>query len=216
MNNQLTSYIHNIQITMDNILEIIDNKIRENAPQADLYMCRIILFQFFQVKYKNLKNIDYVGYILYGNRKGQQITYSLDVTDIGTLNNAGVLSEVFEIEYNDDYYDLLIDFYSEQQLNQKFRQIIEINNIICSDLNDNYVMFNDIKNYNSDLFRTYQKKVLNKNGTISRARRFNQNAYFHFRFFRLSEEFAPYENILWEALKEQFPHRLMIPLVRGK
>lgn len=222
MNNQLTLNIQKTTITKENILEIIDNKIKENAQKADLYMCRLVLFQYFQIKYKNNKNLDYVGYILYGmpttdpKTKLKKMIYTLDVTDIGTLCNAGVLSEINEIDYNDNFYNLLTEFYSEQQLNDKFTLIANKNTINLSSQITTKQKFECLKNINSNLFRTYERKVLNKDGTVSRRRRFKSDAYFYFRFFRLSDEFLPHEQILWEALKEQFPHRLMIPLVRGR
>lgn len=202
------------EITKDNILDIIDRKIKENAPKADLYMCQVILYQFLKVMYSQNNKHDYVGYIMYGNRQNGVTTYSLDVTNIGTLKNAGILSEVIDIEYDDSFYELLMTYYSENELKNKFLKILNDNNIKY-DSDNSYHLYKTIKQTNKDLLKTYEDKISNQDGTASKNRRFRKKTYFYFRFFRLSDVMKNNENILWEQLQKKYGWRNEFSLIRG-
>ncbi len=188
-----------------NILQEIENDLRVNF-NGNLATCRLVLFQFFQLKYENGQNFEYVGYLVNRFKKGDKIVPSIDIPEIGALSNAGILEEVKDVEYNDYFYHLLTQFYSETQLNSIFQTIIKENNILCLNGCNNLATFETIKNFDENLFKTYED---NKKS-------YRKNAYFAFRFFKLSEKYAPYENELWELLKEQYGYRLACPLVRGK
>ena len=187
-----------------NILQEIEKDIRKKF-NGNIAQCRLVLFQFFQLKYENGNNYDYIGYFVNRFKKDGKTISCLDVSPIATLKDAGILEEVFDIEYDDYFYHLLTQFYSETLLNTMFQTIMKDNNILCLNGCDNHTTFETIKNFDKNLFKTYEKKG-----------NYRKNVYFAFRFFRLSDKYAPYEKELFEELKKQYGYRLNFPLVRGK
>ena len=172
--------------TKENILDEINKDLRK-AYNGELFKIRLVLFQFFQLKYISKFKPNYIGYILYKN--------TLDVLEVGTLSNAKIFTEVKDIEVNDYYFELLGQFYSELNLKEKFTSILKSQNIQFPLDSSLYNLFLILKNNNENIFR--------------------QREYFHFRFFKLSDKYAPYESILWEALKEVYGWRLKYKLRRG-
>ena len=172
--------------TKENILDEINEDLRKEY-NGDLYKCRLVLFQFFQLKHLSKFNPDYIGYILYNN--------IINVLEVGTLSNAKILTEVKDIKITDYFFELLGQFYNEKFLKEKFASILKSQNIQFSLDSSLYDLFKTLKNNNENIFR--------------------QREYFPFRFFKLSDKYAPYESILWEALKEESGWRLKYELKRG-
>lgn len=211
------------ELTKENIISEIHNDIEQfekkdtqKEVKSDKYMCRFNLFQFLQLKYLKNKNHAYVGYLMQffinDNNKKQ---YSLVNSVIGTLKQAGILSELDEIEIDDDFYELLCQYYSDDYLNQTFLKIISENGIeYDKKISQNYELFNVIKKYDKTIFYTYYRKITKK-GEISKNKFVKENAYFFFRYFCLSDKYLQYENVLWESLKEEFGWRLKYKIVRN-
>lgn len=177
--------------TKENILDEI-NKDLKKAYNGELFKCRLILFQFFQIKEQQ----EYVGYIMHKSKNNEgKYQYTLDISEIGTLNNANILTEVKKINIDDYFFKLLLQFYSEQTLKIKFTSILDSQNIAYEDKNTLYELFLSIKEHNEDIFRNRE--------------------YFSFRFFKLSDKYAPSKNILYEALLPEFSWRLNYKIKRG-
>ena len=103
------------QLTSENILDEINKDIESSGLKTDKYVCRLTLYQFFRAKYEN--NRDYVGYILYGRKTPDgKNSYTLDISNIGTLNTVGILTELDEVPYDDAFFKMLCQFYSEKDL----------------------------------------------------------------------------------------------------
>lgn len=128
---------------------------------------------------------EYIGYLVEGS--------ALSNSEVGTLKNAGILKEIKNINYDDYYFSLLCDFHSEHLLKILFKEILQKNNISYTNSLENKEMFLLIKNHNQDLFKEK----------------------FRFRFFKLSEKYAPFEKELWEELKKDFGWTLNVKLVRN-
>ena len=116
-------------LSQENIIDEINKDIvrfEENSKglKYDLYMCRFNLFQFFQLKYMDNKNQNYIGYIMQTANKGKK-QYTLENTVIGTLRSAGILTEVDDIEINEYFYELINQFYSERELEHILSKIIQ-------------------------------------------------------------------------------------------
>lgn len=204
-------------LSQENIIDEINKDIvrfEENSKglKYDLYMCRFNLFQFFQLKYMDNKNQNYIGYIMQTANKGKK-QYTLENTVIGTLRSAGILTEVDDIEINEYFYELINQFYSERELEHILSKIIQELNIECTAVT-NFDKFCTIKDFDKNVFTTYYRTMTQK-GELSKNKKIKDNAYFHFRYFRLSDKYAPFEEILWEGLKKEFGWRLKYELVRN-
>ncbi|MCQ2789096.1 MAG: hypothetical protein MJ229_01835 [bacterium] len=214
-------------------IENFENK-TENC-QVDLYMCRFTLFQFFQLKYLENRNREYIGYLMnyvcQENKETGEIkkVYSLDNSYISTLNRANILEEVkqfrydeelntwFEndIKYDEYFFELINQYYSENDIKRYFLEIIESEKInIETESKSNIELFNVIKENNIKIFYSYYRKI-NKNGSFGKKPMINtKNRHFVFRYFKLSEEYMKYEKELWDALKEEFGWRLKYKISR--
>ena len=183
-----------------NILLELEKDVRKNY-NGDFFKCKLILFQYFKLKYLSGKNRNYIGYIVNYSKRSSY----LQIPEIGALNNAGVLEEVKEIKYDEYFLELLQQFYSEEVLKSILQKIIRENNILCLNNQSNKELFSIIKENNQDLFKTFKADN----------RTYKENAYFYFRFFKLSDKYSPYESVLWESLKQEFGWRLQYDIVRG-
>lgn len=203
----------NVIHSTDTIIEEINNDIQKLEDKKnnknntkikyDKFMCRLGLFNFFQIKYMDNRNLDSVGYPL---SRSKEKTYTLTTAEIATLSAAGILTEIKDnIDYGENYYTLLTQINSEAILNYTFDKVIKENNIPCDTTATLQEKFGTIKNYDINLLKTYEENGKN----------FRKNAYFHFRFFRLSDKYALYEKLLWEALKKEFGWRLQYKMVRS-
>lgn len=190
-------------LTKENILSEINSDILKKFD-GDIAKCRLILFQFLRTKYSDKQNHGYVGYILFGSKNDKGKTqYTLNTSEVGTLNSAGILQEIKEIDYDDYFLETLKELYPQTLLEAIFKRIVEQNNISCQDKTIEQ-MFLTIKNQNIDLLKTYNDDN----------RTYRNKIYFPLRFFSLSEKYAPYEDILWQALNEEFSWRLNYSLSR--
>lgn len=200
-----------------NILEEINKDIEKSGIKNDKYVCRLTLYQFFRAKYENNKNRDYVGYILYGRKTPDgKNNYTLDISNIGTLNTVGILSEIDNVPVDDDFYELLLQFYSEDDLKIIFNSMILENGILHNENADLRLFFESIKMFNPDLFKTYEDRKFNqKTQEYNKTRNYKDNAYFYFRYFRLSDKYTEYENVLWKALQSEFGWRNKFKMLRG-
>ena len=172
--------------TKETILEEINKDIQKKYD-GDLYKCRLILFQYFKLKNLYNRHRDYVGFILYDG--------TLSPSEIGTLRNAGILAEEKNIKIDNYYFELLCQFYKPQILKEKIKSILNQHNIPYDENDSIYGMFLKLKNSDENIYK--------------------KREYFPFRFFKLSEKYAPYESVLWETLKQEYGWRLPYKLVRG-
>lgn len=216
-----------IELTSENIINEINNdieKFEQNGKdcKCDKYACRFNLFQFLQLKYLNDKNNNYVGYIMHyvcqkNDNTGEiRKTYSLDNSVISTLNRANILEEIKDIKYDNYFFELLKQYYSDEMLKEIFLKIIHIENLKINAQNEDlYSLYNAIKDSDENVFKTYYKKTL-KDGSLGKKDYINsEKGYFFFRFFKLSDKYAKYENELWEVLKNEFGWRLNYKIVRN-
>ena len=214
------------ELTASNIIQEINNdilKVEENTRElkCDIYMCRFNLFQFFQLKYLDGKNRDYIGYIMDSisqKDKDGNITrtYSMANSYISSLNRAKILEEIKEIKYDDNHFELIKQYYSDEVLKDIFLRIIEKENINIESSSKNiYEIYKTIKDQKPMIFTTYIKKRL-KNGDYGKKYYINaENRYFLFRFFKLSKKYQEYEKLLFEELKKEFGWRLNYKIVRN-
>ena len=177
-----------------NIIDEINNDLQKEY-NGDLFKCRLVLFQFFQLKQLSRFKPDYIGYTLLKSVKNSKAQYALDIPEVGALSNAKIFTEVKNVAIDDYYFELLKQFDSELSLKEKFTSILNSLNISYNKESSLYELFQCLKNNNEDIFR--------------------QREHFAFRFFKLSDKYAPYESTLLEALKEEHGWRQNFKLVRG-
>lgn len=176
------------------ILQEVEKDIRENY-NGDFFKCKLVLFQFFQLKYLSDRNREYIGYFVNRSKKDKKLVSSLDIPEVGALNNAGIFKEIKDIKVDDYFLELLQQFFSDKNLIEKFKSILNSKNISYEDNYSLQELFSCLKNNNEDIFRNRE--------------------YFSFRFFKLSDKYAPYESVLWEALQPEFGWRLKYQIRRG-
>ena len=196
-------------MNIDNNIEQLDilekiNKALDST--SDKYMCRFTLFQFLQLKRMEQNKRDYVGYILLKGKKNTQDknSYTLDNAYIGTLNSR-ILEELKTVEIDDYFFELICQFNSKDYLTELLRNIAKKKQIDLPENLSCYEIFCILKNKDESIFRSYEENT----------KKHKQDSYFHFRFFKLSDAFAPYEDDIWEALQPEFGWRNAYNLTRG-
>lgn len=185
------------------IIDEINNSINDSFNKQ---MCRFALYQYLKIKKTTENKRDYVGYILQKSNNGSKNqSYSIRNSYISTLNSSKILEEVKNVEIDDYYYELLCQYYEENKLIKIFQNIAKEKQISLPEGLNCFELFNIIKSTDKTIFESYNADS-NKR---------NHDSLFHFRFFKLSSNFADRENLLWTALQPEFGWRNPYKLVRS-